>query len=199
MTGEERQGRSMRLFVAIELTDAARSAVTVEQQRIASAFSGKSMLRWVKPEQAHLTLVFLGQVDASRAPAIIETIRRDVDLTPFEMVLDGLGVFPPRGAPRVLWVGVTGGANETALLQREIAARVTALGIEIEERAFHPHLTIARWRESRPADRERAPGAASRGALARGGVHSATLFESNLSPAGPSYTALAHANLTRAL
>lgn len=188
----------MRLFAAVELSGEARLAVAAEQKRIAAAFSGgKSMLRWVKPEQAHLTLVFIGHVDAALAPGIVEAIGRDVDQTPFEMVLDGAGVFPPRGAPRVLWVGTTAGARELIALQRELAARISALGIALEERAFHPHLTIARWRESRPADRDRALGRAHRGPIARVHVASATLYESKLSPAGPAYTALAHANLTR--
>jgi 2'-5' RNA ligase len=188
----------MRLFVAVNLSEEARAAIAAEQKRIAAAASGStSLLKWVKADQAHLTLVFLGNVDAARAPAVIETMGRDVDLAPFDMVLDGLGAFPPRGAPRVLWVGVTGGAKEMMLLQRELAARIAALGIALEERPFHPHLTIARWRESRPPDRERAIGAGTRGALARVRVASATLYESRLSPAGPAYTSLAHANLAR--
>ena len=195
--GEKGHGQFLRLFVAVELSDEARLAIAAEQKRIAARFNGKSMLRWVKPEQAHLTLVFLGNVDAARAPAVMESVGRDVDLPPFEMALGGLGVFPPRGAPRVLWVGVTDGAEETTLLQREIARRVTSLGIEIEERSFHPHLTIARWRESRPADRDRTLDGGSGGTLARVAVRAATLFESKLSPAGPAYTARAHANLTR--
>jgi 2'-5' RNA ligase len=189
--------KPMRLFVAVNLSEEARDAVAAEQKRIAAATSGgKSLLKWVEAEQAHLTLVFLGHVDAALAPAVIAAVARDVDLAPFDMVLGGIGAFPPRGAPRVLWVGVTEGAEEMMLLQRELAARVTALGIPVEDRAFHPHLTIARWRESRPADRDRAIGAGSRGALARVRVAAATLYESKLSPAGPAYTALAHANLT---
>jgi RNA 2',3'-cyclic 3'-phosphodiesterase len=194
---EEGRRRFVRLFAAVELSDEARLAIAAEQERLAAAFSGKSAPRWVKPDQAHLTLVFLGNVEAGLAPAVIDAVGRDVDLAPFDMVLDGIGAFPPRGAPRVLWVGVTEGAEEMTRLQRELAARAAALGIAVEERPFHPHLTIARWRESRPADRDRAIGAATRGALARVHVSSATLYESKLSPAGPAYTALAHANLTR--
>jgi 2'-5' RNA ligase len=188
----------MRLFVAVTLPHEARAAIAAEQQKLAAATSGSnSLLKWVKAEQAHLTLVFLGNVEAALAPAVVETVGRDVELAPFDMVLHGVGAFPPRGAPRVLWVGVTEGAENVTLLQREIAARVGTLGVPLEQRAFHPHLTIARWRESRPPDRDRAIGAASRGALARFRVSSATLYESKLSPAGPVYTALAHANLTR--
>ena len=187
----------MRLFVAVDLSDEARDALAVEQKRIASALAGtKSSVRWVKAEQTHLTLVFLGNVEAARTPAVAEEVSRAVELPPFEMVLEGVGVFPPRGAPRVLWVGASEGAEEVTLLQRELAARVERLGIALEQRPFHPHLTIGRWRESRPPDRDRAIGAARKGALARVQVESATLYESRLSPAGPAYTPLARANLT---
>ena len=191
------QGAFLRLFAAVDLSAEAREAIAAQQKRIAAALaaSGSSM-KWVKPEQAHLTLVFLGNVDASRAATVVETVARNVDLAPFDMVLEGVGVFPPRGAPRVLWVGVDGGAQEVTALQREMASRVGGLGIALEDRPFSPHLTIGRWRESRPPDRERAIGGASRGVLARVRVESATLYQSQLSSAGPAYTALAHANLT---
>jgi len=106
-------------------------------------------------------------------------------------------VFPPRGAPRVLWVGVVAGVLPLSELQRELAQRIAALGIALEDRPFHPHLTLARWRESRSSDRERALTAAPRGVIARACVGGATLYQSRLSASGPSYTALARANLTR--
>jgi len=187
----------MRLFVAVDLSADAREAIATQQKRIAAAMAAsKSSMKWVKPEQAHLTLVFLGNVEASRAEAVIDAIGRDVDLAPFDMVLHGVGAFPPRGAPRVLWVGVAVGAHELTLLQREMASRASGLGIPLEDRPFSPHLTIGRWRESRPPDRDRAIGAGGQGVLARVRVESATLYESKLSSAGPAYTPLAHANLT---
>jgi RNA 2',3'-cyclic 3'-phosphodiesterase len=107
-------------------------------------------------------------------------------------------VFPDRGAPRVLWVGVGGGADELIALQRDLAARIAARGIALEARAYHPHLTLARWSRSRPADR--APIAAARrgGILARQPVTGVTLYESRLLPSGARYTALARANLAGA-
>jgi len=96
-----------------------------------------------------------------------------------------------------VWVGVGGGAPEVTMLQREMASRVRGLGLALEDRPFSPHLTIGRWRESRPPDRDRAIGAGSQGVLARVRVESATLYESLLSSAGPAYRTLAHANLTR--
>jgi 2'-5' RNA ligase len=186
----------MRLFIAVDLSEGARVAIAAEQKRIAAALAGtKTSLRWVKPEQAHLTLVFLGNVDEVRVPAVVEAVGGDVDLAPFEMVLDGEGVFPPRGAPRVLWIGTTLGAAQLIELQRRLSARVAALGVELERRPFHPHLTIGRWRESRAFDRDRALAAARSGSIARIRVEHATLYESRLSPSGAAYRELTRATL----
>jgi RNA 2',3'-cyclic 3'-phosphodiesterase len=187
----------MRLFIAADVPDSVREALAGEQKRIAAALAGSgSSLKWVKPEHAHLTLVFIGNVEDARVPAVIDAIAADVDQGPFEAVFEGAGVFPPRGAPRVLWVGVGAGERELIALQHVLASRVAALGLPIEDRTFHPHLTLARWRESRQSDRARALAAAPRGVVARAHIDGATLYQSRLSPAGPTYTALARANLT---
>ncbi len=186
----------MRLFIAADLPDEARQAVASEQKRIASTLGGSAgTLAWVKPDHTHLTLVFLGDVEEPRVPAVVEAVGRHVEAPSFDITLEGMGVFPARGAPRVLWIGVGDGASRLSELQRELARRIATLGIELEHRPFHPHLTLARWRESRSADREHALSAAPRGLVARARIDGATLYQSRLAPAGPSYTALARANL----
>src|SRR3954454_5555025 len=158
----------MRLFVAADLPDGVRGALAAEQARIKAALgSSDPSLKWVKAEHAHLTLVFIGNVEDARVPAVVDAIAADIALPPFDATFEGAGAFPPRGAPRVLWIGLGSGARELVDLQRVIASRIAALGLPIEDRAFHPHLTLARWRESRPADRSRALAAAPRGAIAR--------------------------------
>jgi 2'-5' RNA ligase len=188
----------VRLFIAADLPDAVREALAAEQGRMKSglARSGSS-LKWVKPEHAHLTLVFIGSVEEERVPLVVDAAAADVDLLPFDAVFEGAGVFPPRGAPRVLWIGVGGGARELVELQRVLAARIAALGLPLEDRAFHPHLTLARWRESRHSDRAGALASAPHGVVARAHIDGATLYQSRLSPTGPAYTPLARANLTR--
>jgi len=187
----------MRLFIAADLPDSVRDALAAEQKRISAALAGSgSSLKWVKPEHAHLTLVFIGNVEDARVHAVTDAVAVDVETPPFEAAFEGAGVFPPRGAPRVLWIGVAAGARELSNLQRILAARIAALRLPVEDRAFHPHLTLARWRESRSADRKRALVAARRGVVARAQISGATLYHSRLSPAGPTYTALARANLT---
>jgi len=186
----------MRLFVAIDLPDAAKEAIAAEQQRIADALSGsRRSLRLVKPAHIHLTLLFLGEVQDTRVPAAVESMNAVSDVPRFEMTLGGAGVFPARGAPRVLWVGVMQGAASLTRLQADIARRMRALSIEFDDREFQPHLTLGRWRESRTSDRLKVLAAAHRGAIARAHVECATLYQSHLSSAGSTYTSLARANL----
>jgi RNA 2',3'-cyclic 3'-phosphodiesterase len=192
----------MRLFVAVDLPEEAKRAIAAEQKLIAAPLVGSGdSLKLVAPEQMHLTLLFLGEVQEARVPAVIEAMNTAVDLPAFDMAFGGAGVFPARGAPRVLWMGVTAGAAPLTTLQREIAERIRGLGIAFDDRPFHPHLTLGRWRESRGGR-----GGAGRFATARrgsgaiAGVHvtRATLYQSRLSSFGPAYTAQAHATLTQA-
>jgi 2'-5' RNA ligase len=186
----------VRLFVALDLDDAARSAVGDEQRRLARALGHDASPRWVGVEQLHLTLSFLGEVSEAVVPAIVAACGRPIDAAAFELVLKGLGVFPPRGAPRALWVGVSAGGGAIEEIQRQVAGRVSDVGIVLERRPFHPHLTLGRWRSSRPADGRRALAADSREAIARVLVDHATLYQSRLGSSAPSYTSLARATLT---
>ena len=198
MDVEPHDNVKMRLFVAIDLNDGARRAIAVEQERVAETLGPSSSLRWVRPDQMHLTLVFLGEIEEARAAAIIGAMDKNIDeVPPFTIAFAGLGVFPSHGAPRVLWIGLSAGAREAIELQRRIVDRLSRAGVTLEERAFHPHLTLARWRQARPVDR-RSVAAAERGLeIARVEVESVTLYQSRLSSAGPTHTAVAHAPLGR--
>jgi 2'-5' RNA ligase len=185
----------MRLFLAIELTDAAREAIAAEQERIAVRLrSSSGRPRFVKPEHMHLTLVFLGEVADERVPAIVEAGATPIAQSSFVVGFGGIGTFPPRGAPRVLWLGVVEGEREVIALQAAVAARLVSLGVPPEARPFHPHLTLARWRDGQGADRPPAEAGTPK-TIARVEVRTVTLFQSRLSSNGPTYTALAQAPL----
>lgn len=181
----------MRLFTAIELTEEAREAIATEQQRITAALK-RSSFRPVRSEHLHLTLTFIGEVSEERASGIVKAMAGDIPLKPFRIVFAGIGAFPPRGAPRALYVGVVDGADETVELQRHLAGRLEAVGVELERRPFHPHVTLGRWRESRPSDR---PNARSSAPVVAIEVSAVTLFQSRISSSGPTYTRLATARL----
>jgi 2'-5' RNA ligase len=186
----------VRLFIAVDLDDEARAAMAAAQKRLAAGIGeARSSLKWIPPDRLHLTLVFLGEVDETRARAVTDVMGADVTQAPFDLAYVGAGVFPARGAPKVLWAGVGAGAREVIDLEQALAARVAGVGHRIEGRPFSPHLTIARWRESRGADRVRALAAAPEGTIARVRVDHATLYQSRISSAGPTYMPLARANL----
>jgi RNA 2',3'-cyclic 3'-phosphodiesterase len=186
----------MRLFAAIDLDDAARAAIADEQTRLKRRLGrADRSLRWARPEQMHLTLVFIGNVDDERGPAIVKLMSGDIAAKPFAMSFARLGVFPPHRAPSVLWLGVAEGASEAIELQRIVAERLEQAAVPREHRLFHPHLTLARWRASKPSDRGLVLEAGRDAEVARVEVAFVTLYQSHLSPSGSTYAPLARAAL----
>jgi len=187
----------MRLFIAVDLDEPARPLVVAEQTRLAGAMGERrTAVRWARPEHLHLTLVFLADVPEASVPGLVGALSQVTDRAPFSLALQGLGVFPERGAPRSVWVGVGGGETELRAVQREVADRVERVGIALEPRGFAPHLTLGRSRVARPSDRGLILGAARSGAVARVRVDHTTLYQSRPTPEGPRYTELARVNLT---
>ncbi len=132
-----------RLFVAVELPATLR-------QELGSLCFGVPGARWVEPGQIHLTLRFMGEVPGDVARDLRESLTA-VRAPAFAMRLAGIGVFPPRGEPRVLWVGVE--ANDAlARLRKKVETTLVRAGLEPEGRKWTPHITLARLRQS-PADR----------------------------------------------
>jgi 2'-5' RNA ligase len=186
----------MRLFTAIDVTDEAKLAIAAEQKRVAAGLgAAASALKWVQPAHMHLTLAFLGEVDEARSVLVADAMRQPIGVGRFEMVFKQLSAFPPQGAPRTLWLGVDQGAAEVIDVEREVTVRLNRLGCVLEHRAFHPHLTLARWRDGRGSDRRRVLALDRGAAIARVDVTRVSLYQSRLSSAGPQYTLLTHAEL----
>ena len=131
----------MRLFVAIDLPDPVRQAVSALPRRVSGA-------RWVPDAQLHLTLCFIGSVADERLGPIADSLA-GVGGKPFSLRVTGAGTFPPGGRdPRVLWLGLE--RVEALLeLQRRIEAALSAVEVPREARAFHPHVTLARLKSPR--------------------------------------------------
>jgi 2'-5' RNA ligase len=191
----------MRLFIAIELDDHARHAVAEEQTRLKAGLrdgGDRPGLRWISPEHMHLTLAFLGEIDDIRSRVILEMMRRPIQGDPFSVVFGGLGVFPPAGPPRVLWLPLMSGVRQVMDVQRQVADRVARSGISLDARPFQPHLTLARCHRARGSDRRRLlglPAAVRNGGVTRLDVEEVALIHSRLSQAGPAYTALCRSRL----
>jgi 2'-5' RNA ligase len=186
------------LFVAISPPDAVRrrvAALAGEVRRAAGPAAAE--LRWVAPENLHLTLQFLGAVPSERVEPI-EAALREVAASgrPLSLEVKSAGGFPNARRPRVVWLGLSGDVAALETLAAELGRRLAPLGFPPEERAFSAHLTVARARDPRGA-----PGIA--GALAAAGeaepvpwrVTDLVLVESHLSPKGPRYEAIARAPL----
>jgi 2'-5' RNA ligase len=182
----------MRLFVAIEIDDAARRMAEVTGAQLRVAIGPALKARWVPAENLHLTVRFIGHVDDERAPAVIEALTPSLEIPPFDIELGPCGVFPPSGPPGVLWVGLTRGLRSLAAMRDELDRRLLPFGFQPEARPFGAHLTLARIKEA-----PRGASRAARAALAAVApvplifrVGHATIFESRLSPTGARYVPL---------
>lgn len=177
----------MRLFVAFEVPPEVREAL---DRRTRQARNRLPKARWVRPEAVHLTLVFLGETDPERLPALHRELGAACAAgAPMALRVAGVGAFPPRGRRRVVWIGVET-EGPIGDLQRRVAEAVErATGLEPERRPFHPHLTLARCRPPwPPAAVERLAtgfGAEPAGAFT---ARRASLISSQLHPAGARYT-----------
>ncbi|TSK07413.1 MAG: RNA 2',3'-cyclic phosphodiesterase [Geobacter sp.] len=131
-----------RLFIAIELPGEIKKTLS-------SLCCDLPGIRWVPPDQIHLTLRFLGDVQPKEMTRLKEALAAIV-FASFPLTVQGVGHFPSHGHPRVLWIGLE---NSSSLLdlQRRIETAVTGVGIIPEERGFSPHITIARIKENASA------------------------------------------------
>jgi 2'-5' RNA ligase len=109
--------------------------------------------RWVGPDRQHVTLAFFGEVPAARVPALTDALTTALSGVDVHLRLAGAGTFPEKGDPRVLWVGVDGDVEELAGLAAVAADAGRSTGIEVDRRAYRPHLTIGRWAASARGDR----------------------------------------------
>lgn len=179
----------MRLFVALDLPDDLAQEV---ERHATEARRELPRARWVRPEDLHLTLAFLGERDAGDLPVLDEHLAPAfAGVAPFELRLGHGGTFPPRRPARVAWIGVDHDDELPQLARRVHGALQRAVGFEPDRRGFSAHLTIARckqpWRRREIERFERH----FRGLLGPPfEVTEGVLYESVLSPGGARYRPL---------
>ena len=192
----------MRAFFAVDLPDDLAESIAAAQ----AAFEGAEGLRFVDPEQAHVTLKFLGEVDEGDtgesdddrdAPALDDVIAAGeravaaADADPFECAVEGFGVFPSLDYVSVVWAGIGDGSAALTALHESLEAETTALGVDGETHSFTPHVTLARMDDARgkavvqQAVRERDPD------IGRFEVGAVRLVKSTLTSDGPVYEPVA--------
>jgi 2'-5' RNA ligase len=171
----------IRVFVALELAEDVRRRIGELVSRLRPRMPE---VRWVRPDGLHLTLRFLGDATAEQVEGVGAALEGAAAACPVsEAAIRGLGVFPDRGQPRILWLGLEVAPSVMALQLACERAAVEA-GFAPERRAFKPHLTLGRWRE-----RARRPDLPAED-LGSASLDTVTLFRSELRPGGALYTPL---------
>ncbi len=132
----------VRLFIALELPPEVQDVLGATQSMLVRQ---PMPVRWVDPAGAHLTLKFLGATSPGRV-GLIEAAMEEVSYRHhlFMLKTAGVGSFPNRKAPRVIWLGVAGNLGALGAIQRDVEQFVAPLGYPTEHRAFNPHLTLGR-------------------------------------------------------
>ena len=208
-----------RLFIAVDIDDATGAQIARISAGVRDVVATHTKASWVPTDRMHLTLLFLGHVEEAVEQRISGVLASPIREAPFDVMFDGLGLFPGRGSPRVLWLGIREGLEHLRSVHRTVVARVgldlARVGLDLSralptrDASFSPHLTLARFRDRVPRGklagitRIQASAGPSR-------IDRVTLYESRLSPAsldsrsgrpedtrraGPTYVPLAVASL----
>lgn len=184
-----------RLFIAVDIDEATRDQIGRISASLQEAIAKRTKASWVRPDRMHLTLHFFGSADPALEERARAALAHPISEAPFDLSFHGLGFFPERGSPRVLWLGIRDGLAELRRIQTALTGRDLSRALpEPANEPFTPHLTLARFRDrvSRPKLAEIAGIPASAGPSR---IDRVTLYESRLSPAGPTYLPLAQAPL----
>ncbi len=177
----------MRLFIAIEIPPDVRAGLAVLLQKFRAI---APQAKWVRPENIHITLKFLGETDSSKLAVVQTALSAIRSSQPVTLEFRGLGFFPNEKRAKVFWAGIESSANLPAIAA-DIDQAVHKLGFPLESRSFTPHLTLARFEPPGippklfAAAEERS--ARDFGSLVARDFH---LIESKLKPAGAEYTTL---------
>ncbi len=186
-------GRSIggiRAFVAILLPDTVRAALGGEIELLRPV--GRNVA-WVAPDNLHVTLKFLGNLEPERLDRAASALAGVASAaTPFELAIVGLGAFPSPTRPRVLWVGLGAGAGAAARLAVSVEGALAGQGFAPEDRPFAGHITLGRVREPRRDDGLASALTAGAGRrIGRLAVDQLALMRSEPSPRGPRYSVVA--------
>jgi 2'-5' RNA ligase len=185
----------LRTFIAVDLGNAIRDRAVALQEALARV---GTEVKWVEPENLHVTLLFLGEVEDRDVPAVCRAVAECAARQgAFPMTIERVGCFPNPRRPRTLWIGVGQGTQELCALHDVLEVPLLELGCyRREDRPYTPHITLGRVKSDRPTDRLAAALAKQSGW--QGGekpVREVLVLSSELTPKGPVYTVLSRAQL----
>ena len=181
----------LRTFLAIDLPSDLHKIIVQKQERLRRELP---QINWVKSQNLHITLKFLGDTPEAKIADLKQVIQEALKgVSPFVLTLRGFGVFPDKRAPRTIWTGIDSDHNALEDLASHVESSVISLGFPEEGKPFRPHLTLARIKKD-----HRATGHAIENSgllndpfiFGRLLVEHVTLFQSELRPTGSVYTNL---------
>ncbi|MFC1563876.1 RNA 2',3'-cyclic phosphodiesterase [candidate division KSB1 bacterium] len=134
----------IRTFIAVKIPSVIQQVISDFQKSVSEEIPG---IRWIKPENIHITLKFIGEIKEE----LVDRIIRDVMNVPqgekkFDLSISGTGVFPNLKRPRIFWIGINRGSKKLSKLASCIEDRLIPMGIQKEKRSFKPHITIGRFK-----------------------------------------------------
>jgi 2'-5' RNA ligase len=188
----------MRTFIAIELPREIKDLLAKVQEELNSS---QADVKWVQPQNIHLTLKFLGEIEEKKIDKInkiIEDIAGEKKYFPIR--ISNLGAFPKINFPRVIWVGIDKGDEEVKEIAKKLEEGLAKIGIQREDKPFSSHITIGRTRSALNREKliQRLNDLANK--LQEENlefvVKKITFFKSTLTPKGPVYEVLKETNLT---
>ncbi len=184
----------MRTFIAVEIPDGIKKEMAKAQEQLKRSGADAG---WVRPEGIHLTLKFLGEVLEEKIDEIKNTLARAAGaMSRFRLEIAGAGAFPSSKNPRVVWLGVSGELDKLEALWSSVEDSMAAIGFEREDRAFSPHLTLARIKYLRPRyPWQKAIDGIKDVRIAGFEVDHISLMKSELKPSGAVYTEISRVDL----
>lgn len=183
----------LRAFIAVEIPPDIQGLIADQSAALKNRLP-KAVIRWVAPNNVHLTIKFLGDVTSTALEQVAETLKVEAARhEPFSMSVRGLGAFPSARRPHVIWIGLEAPSTLEALVHG-VEAAMARLGFPAEQRPFSPHLTIGRVAQNVSAtDTQRLQSALEStrvGQLGKLRVEAVHIFKSDLRPGGAVYTHL---------
>ena len=185
------------MFCAFELPETLRARINQHSQRVREAVP-EAAASWSRPDNIHLTVKFFGNVDHERVSVIPAAAARAVkEFSPIRIEVGKTGVFPRPSRPQVLWIGIDDPSHALADLHKQLENQFAREGFPKEDRAFKPHLTIARIRKPHNSDRLAEVHLATEFSSVAIELSELVLFRSELSSKGSKYTAISRHRLER--
>jgi len=185
----------MRIFVAVDVPDEIKGVISTAFEGLKSGVEG---VRWVKPENIHLTVKFIGDYEERKLDRLVDEVRKAALRSPrFTALLGGCGAFSSPRKARVIWVDMREGGEGAAVVARKVDSRLGKIGVKRENRPFRAHLTLGRLK--RPKDcsdmLDRLDDDLEELSEMPFDVHEIVLYRSILSSEGSTYVSLQHIEL----